>query len=68
MKMKLTAKGMTTSRLTLQGFGLSDSELSTLLNGVTIDVSQQTFDAISKHEMAVKAAKKDEVDDGSGNT
>lgn len=65
MKIKLTAKGMATSPLTLQGLGLSETDdmINKLKKGGIAFVDPPVAELLEKHKMAVTAEKKDEVDD-----
>lgn len=64
MKIKLTEKGKGTVRITLQGLGLVDIDITTLLDGKSVEVDDAVFKILEAHKLAAKAGKK--VSDGSG--
>ena len=66
MKIKLTEKGKSTVRITLQGLGLEDADITILLDGKSVEVDDAVLKNLEAHKMAVKAGKKSEVSDGSG--
>ena len=64
MKIKLTEKGKGTVRITLQGLGLEDADITILLDDKSVEVDDVVLKTLEAHKMAVKAGKK--VSDGSG--
>lgn len=68
MKFSLTDKGKSIARTTLQGLGLTDEEITKLMDGEKIESDPVSLDALIEHEMVTdvsyKAPKKkvEEVD------
>lgn len=67
MKLKLTEKGHSTSRTTLQALGFTDEEITKLKNGDALSAEPKEIAVLIDHDMIVKTTKKAEVADGSGN-